>query len=132
MSNSFPSVPTDLQLQSVVYTLNFGGDIPTPGPALTFDGVGTGLWGAISSLGGQGGVAFTFDTPGDAGSFDQEAAEAQLASIVTDIFQLMSDLTGVPVATLASSVTVNRRWTWTDATGSQATYTDTMTYPPAA
>lgn len=132
MTNSFPSPPADLQIQSVVYVLNFGGSAPVPGPAMTFTGVTTGMYGAISGLGSEGGITFAFTSPGNTGSFDQTAAETAIAKIATDIFQLISDLTGVPVATLATNFTIARRWAWTDAAGNQATYADTMPYTPPA
>jgi hypothetical protein len=125
MSNNFPSVPTDYQLQSIDYQLNFNVGV-SPGPALTFAGVSTSTWGGFSSLGAGGGMQFTFATPGALGSFDQTAAETALAKVVADIFQLMTDITGVAVATLEQNFSVARRWTWVDAAGNTATYTDTM------
>lgn len=129
MSNSFPPVPTDLQLQNITYMLNFGGNSPVTGPSLTFSGVTTGMYGAIVGLGSEGGIEFTFNTPGTFGGFDQTSAETEIKTIVGGIFQLMSDITGVPVTTLETNFSISRRWTWTDAGGNQATYTDRLVYP---
>lgn len=127
MANNFPAVPTDLELRSVLYTLDFGtGSSPALGPSLIFDGVSTTIMGAISGLGGSGSIQFEFTSPGSFGSFDQEAAETAMAKITTDIFQLMTDLTGVPIPILMQNFCVNRTWTWADAAGNTATYTDAM------
>lgn len=131
MANSFPAVPADLQLQSVVYTFAFTSDANpatavTAGPSLAFTGVNTGLGGTLAALAQGGSVQFTFQAPGQFGGFDQAAAETELSKIATDVFQLISDLTGTPVATLQQSFSVQRSWTWTDANGNRAAYTDTM------
>ena len=130
MSNSFPAVPADLALASIEYDVAF----PAPGQAatgLTFTGVtpilaGMGAF-AVGSL-----ALFVFDTPGSFGTFDQTTAETALAALVTDACQFLADASGEALAAVQASVTVTRRWTWTDATANRATYADTMAYPPAA
>lgn len=137
MSNNFPALPSDLEIQSVEYLVNFtpppSAGVPptilTPGAEYVFDGVSTGIFGALAGLGNPGGIVFSFNTPGNAGSFDQTTAEANLVSLATDVMTLMSTLTGVPVTTLMQNFSVKRVWTWTDAAGNTATYTDTMAIP---
>lgn len=131
MSNNFPSPPTDVQLHSITYTLNFGDAVIGAGPSLTFDGTSTSMFGAIVGLGSSGGIVFSFDTAGDFGTFDQTSAETAMAKISADIFQLISDLTGITIATLMQGFCVNRAWTWTDADGNECIYTDAMPLPAA-
>lgn len=129
MSNNFPDVPADLQLKSITYMVSFDGPVGGGvifGPAFTFDGANTNSIGALAALGGAGGIQFTFGTPGVFGTFDQDAAEAELTSVIGAIFQLMSVISGIPVADMADDVAVERVWTWTGSGGSTATYTDTM------
>lgn len=128
----------DLSLESIAYTFVFAGssngtaNVLTPGASLTFTDVSTGLGGTLAALTQGGGIQFGFNTPGQFGSFDQTAAETALEKVVTDVFQLISDITGTPVADLAKVFSVNRVWTWTDSSGNCATYTDTMPMPASA
>lgn len=126
MTNNFPTPPTDVQLRSVSYTMNFGAITLTPGDSLTFTGGSTNLFGAVVGLGNAGGLMFSFDTPGSFGSFDQTTIESGMMKIGMDIFQLMSDLTGQSIPSLSANFSVERTWTWVDAAGNTATYTDTM------
>lgn len=132
MTNSFPTPSNSFDLQSIQYTLNFAPLNLTPGPNLTFAGTQTNLLGALNGLGAAGGIGYTFSVPGQAGAFDQTTAETQLMTIVKDVFQLISDLSGVPVATLESGFTISRKWVWTDSAGSYVTQTDTVPYPPSS
>jgi hypothetical protein len=130
VSNSFPAQPSGLPLASVEYNASFGAaSEPTAPSALAFDGTAVMFGGAFNSLGGGSAVVYTFDIPGVAGSFDQTTAEADIAKVLTDACQVLADLTGIPLATVQSAVSVSRRWTWRDAAGNQAVFTDTMTYP---
>lgn len=135
MANSFPTVPSDLQLVSITYMLNFngpvGGGVPV-GSNLTFTGVTTNTIGALGALGGSGGIQFTFDTPGSFGSFDQTAAETALAGVIQGVFSLMSVITGESISSFASELSVIRQWYWTDGSGNTATYADTMPLPSAS
>lgn len=132
MSNSFPSVPGDFELESIAYTLE---NIPFTSSAYVGYTYTGGSSSAISN-GIQpqiGPVTFTFDTPGSFGTFDQAAAEAAIAEMFTGCLQLVSVASGQPLATAQAAVTVQRVWTWTDGTPSNtAVVWDTMTYPPAA
>lgn len=128
MSNHFPALPTDLNLQSVVYTMNFDISSMSVIPALQFTGVSTFLFGALTSLGNQGGVQFTFNSPGTVGSFDQDKAEAALTQLATAVFQLVAALTGQSLSKLAANFSVNRNWSWIDSSGATASYIDQMPY----
>lgn len=130
MTNHFPSIPTDLSIKTVTYTLNFGQGTLDVIPALQFTGVSTFLFGALNSLGNQGGVQFTFTEAGTPGGFDQDTVESQLDGLATAVFQLMAALTGQTVSSLAANFSVSRNWSWVDSSGNTATYNDTMPYTP--
>lgn len=124
MSNNFPSVPTDFEMASILYTANFPSVIPA-----TIGGAVVNMQGNLSNLGGSGALQLVFSTPGSFGTFDQTAAETGIRTVVTDICQLMADLQQKTLATVQAEVTIDRGWTWTDTSGNTATYTDTMVYP---
>lgn len=130
MANNFPAVPADLALASVEYDVVFpqGSDLAA---GLTFTGVTTLLTAARALATGQLAV-FYFDTPGDFGAFDQDAAEAALVTLLDDCVQFLSDATGDAVSIIKPQVTVTRLWTWQDPGGSSASFTDSMAYPPAS
>lgn len=134
MANSFPAVPAGLQLASVTYMVSFsgpiGGGVPF-GQALTFDGAQTNSIGALAALGGEGGIQFTFADPGNFGSFDQDAAETELTTVVGAIFQLMSVISGVPVSAMEEDISITRNWQWTGPDAASATWTDIMPLPAA-
>jgi len=76
-------------------------------------------------------VPFNFSTPGDAGSFDQDAAEAKVATVLDDIAQAVATASGNDLATVQAWITVQRQWLWMDE-GRLFFLTydnDTMTYP---
>lgn len=129
MANSFPSVPTDYALKSVVYLVDFdgpvGGGIPL-GSSFTFSGGESTTVGALAALGGTGGLGFIFDTPGAFGTFDQSSIEASIAAVLGNVFQLVSTLTDDSITDIELGVSVTRTWTWSDAAGNTATYTDAM------
>jgi hypothetical protein len=131
VSNHFPNLPTSLPIKSVTYTLNFGLGVVEVIPALQFSGVGTFLFGALTALGNQGGVQFSFTTPGDPGGFDQDHAETELATVASAVFALVAALTGQDLSTLEANFSVTRTWNWTDDNGNQATYVDEMPVNPA-
>jgi hypothetical protein len=126
MANSFPPVPTDFALKSVVYTLNFGTTAMNVTPNLQFTGATTFLAGALTTLGDPGAVQFVFDVAGEFGSFDQAAAEQTLTDLAASVFQLMAAFTGQTVAELETNFSVTRTWNWVDDAGNSAIYTDTM------
>lgn len=129
MSNSFPPIPPDLVLASIEYDATFPTNAaPSLIPDLSFTGVSTSVI-ALGAFGVGGLVAFYFDTPGSFGAFDQAAAETAVKMMATDCCQFITDITGIPLATVQAGVTITRRWTWTDTTGSTARYADTMVYP---
>lgn len=126
MSNNFPAIPADYALASIEYDVAFPPATQTE-PGLVFSGVNTALIGT-GALGIGALALFTFDTPGQFGTFDQVAAEAALVTLLDDCCQFLADATGQTVAAIRPSVTVTRRWTWTDPAGNQARYIDTMAY----
>lgn len=80
----------------------------------------------------SGSVPFQFTTPGEFGTFDQTTIEAAITAQITAECQLMSDASGDSLATVQASVgSVQRTWGFTDGSGWTASYSDTMTYPPA-
>ena len=137
MSNSFPSLPSDLLLAQIQYTLPALSTLyDTPPVVYGFTGgnsVGSGGISVQVELGNNPPICviFSFDTPGSFGTFDQTAAETAVAAVVTDICQLMADWELTTLAAIQATVTVPRTWTWTDSAGYSLTYADTMTYPPA-
>lgn len=126
MSNHFPVLPTDLNLHSITYVMNFGTKVTQVIPALEFTGTATALFGALTALGSQGGVQFTFTAAGTTGTFDQDAAEASLSEIASAVFALVAALTGQSTTTLAANFSVSRTWNWVDSSGNSATYVDEM------
>lgn len=125
MSNNFPAVPTDFVLAQVMYQVTF----PSVQPKSPFTGVGIAMGGGLNNLGGLGYVQYVFTTPGSFGTFDQTTAETAVKKIITDVCQLFADLSGQTLAQEQAGVTVKRLWTWTDAGGNQANYSDTLVYP---
>lgn len=130
MPNHFPAIPEDLAINNVTYTLNFGTSMIQVIPALQFEGVATNMFGALNSLGNQGGVQFTFTTPGNPGTFDQDAVEVGLYQLAGAVFNLMHVLTGQDIPALMQSFCVQREWVWSDSAGNQASYVDQMPVPP--
>lgn len=125
--NSFPPVPADFELASVEYDASFpqGSQLA---PGLTFTGTQTNVI-ALGAFGVGGLAMFTFDAPGQFGSFDQAAAEASVKVMLDDCCQFLADVTATALSVVQSGVTVTRRWTWTNAAGDQARHADTMPYP---
>jgi hypothetical protein len=124
MSNHFPPVPSDLGLAGIFYNAV----LPTPfgDSPLNFTG-GTATYSPIT----QGtSVQIGFNTPGDLGSFDQDTAEAAIATAVTDACQALADLSGVSPESVQAGVEIFRSWSWRDNSGFQLSYNDMMTYPP--
>lgn len=132
MANNFPSIPQDLALQSVMYTMNFGIGTLSVIPAFQFEGAQTWMFGALQALGNPGGIQFTFTEAGNPGTFDQDSVEASLDGLATAVFQLVAALTGQLVTDLVANFSISRDWTWVDSAGNTATYHDTMPYTPAA
>lgn len=128
MSNNFPSVPADFALASLEYDVAFPPPVQVA-PSLTFEGVSTIPTGPSILSSGNSLMIFTFSTPGDFGSFDQDQAEAEVIILLNDLCQFLSDATGAPLATVKGAVQLTRRWTWTNAAGNTATYTDAVAYP---
>lgn len=138
MSNHFPSVPS-MGLANLTYTAAFTTSSPNGNPTdlsafnatgVTVDSSNYGLF--YPGFGGLGHalvLSINFDTPGDAGSFDQDATEELIASTLDSVAQAMADATGTDLATQQALLSVQRAWAWTDGTGFNLTYTDNMTYP---
>lgn len=135
MANNFPALPA-LLLSSVTYTaqiVNPGQNWPTGG----FDVAGVTVEnvqiGASQEQTGIFTATFQFATPGTPGSFDQDAAETQLVSVLNDLAQAVATTGGLPLSAVQALTLVTRLWTWTDSGGSyHATWQDSMTYPPAS
>jgi hypothetical protein len=122
-----------MTLDSVAYRLI----VPTPQGSLAGSlGLGAGvsvqMSGVVASSGDEDTILFAFSTPGDTGNFDQDAAEATIASLVTEICQYVAGLGSQSLTAVQSGTIVQRLWTWSDGGGFTAYYEDTMTYPPAA
>lgn len=134
MSNHFPALP-DLLLASVTYTaqvVNTGQNWPSAG--FTVDGVTTSnvTFASDQQQTAIFSVTFEFATPGAAGSFDQDAVEAQVTSVLNDLAQAVATTGGISLAAVQSLTAVYRNWAWTDSSGAyRVTWQDTMTYPPA-
>lgn len=138
MANHFPTIPS-LSLVSVTYTAGWNYSVGANNLTdLTyFDVTGvtpmadTGL--PVSIIGTAAtplAVPFTFTTPGDSGSFDQDTEEGNVATVLDDIAQAVATATGNTLATVQGWLTVNRQWFWQDSTGKfNLQYNDTMTYP---
>lgn len=139
MSNSFPSIPSDLALTYVWYEFvvpdNSGNNFPytyTGGNANQLPINYGGMWSVdgTGSYPSQPNVQFVFDTPGAFGTFDQTAAEVVVTTVANDMCQLVADTAGLTLEEVQATATVNRIWYFSDTTGWSATYNDTMTYPP--
>lgn len=130
MANNFPPVPVALNLKSVTYTMNFGITSLNILPSLQFEGVVTNLFGALTSLGNQGGVQFTFTNAGNTGAFDQDEVESCLESLALAVFDLVHVLTGEDITSLVQNFSIRRDWTWVDDAGNNAEFHDTMPYAP--
>jgi hypothetical protein len=135
MSNHFPAMPGGLQLQSLKYTMNISSEfLPLrimSGSSLSFTGVDAALAGWMSNIEGTS-LTFTFATLGDAGSFDQDAAETALAGLLDALCQQMAALAGISLVTVRGAVTVGRTWLWSNAANdAQSQFFDTMAYPPS-
>ena len=133
MSNNFPVVPA-FSLASVTYTAiieNTGQNWPSGGFSYSGVTVENVQFATSQEQTGIFSITFVFTTPGNPGSFDQGAAEAQIVVVLNDLAQAVAVTAGAPLAAVQSMTTVYRLWTWTDATGAYTlTHTDTMTYPP--
>jgi len=129
VANNFPAVPSGLLLTSVEYAASFGQASQATPAALSFTGTSIQFGGAFNALGGGSAVEYVFNTPGTFGSFDQTTAEANIKTLMTNACQVLVTITGIPLATIQAAVSISRRWTWTDAAGSRAVFTDTLTYP---
>lgn len=132
MANHFPTLPT-LNLLSIQYTVTISsGGNPIDANAFAVDGVSVD-GSAIPTMeqGSPLALGFTFDTPGDAGSFDQDAAEAQVASYITAVLEALIALNGdTTLAEAQEWVYVMRQWQWGDSENHFfCGYNDTMTYP---
>lgn len=125
MSNNFPAVPADLVLAVVQYTASF----PSVTPQSPFTGTSVSMGGGLMNLGGPGSLTFQFATPGSFGTYDQTAAETSVKKVLTDVCQLIADITGQTLAQVQAVVTVHRTWIWQDAAANNATFSDSMPYP---
>lgn len=137
MSNHFPTVP-DLELVTLTYSPNMNNagtgnlmalagfsveGISVAGNILTDPLTGSALYPILN-------LVLNFTTPGDAGSFDQDSAESELAGLLDSLCEAVTAATGAELATVQGWVTINRTWFYQDSTDNWAlTYTDTMTYP---
>jgi hypothetical protein len=132
MSNHFPTIPT-LNLTAVTYEADW-----TSGNLQHLDGfdvtgvvpmnevAGPQILGSSLILN----VPFNFTTPGDAGSFDQDASEAAIAAVLDEIAQAVATATDETLATVQGWITVQRQWFWQDSSFQyNLTHNDTMTYP---
>lgn len=113
MANRFPQPPAATQLTGVAYAVTFPPVFSiTPASPFAFAGGSTvpsawfhaGLWG----------MRFAFDVPGQPGTFDQDRAEQWMKVWLQHTVQAMAVVTGIPPATVAASVGVQRQWEWTD------------------
>lgn len=126
MANSFPAPPSGWQLAQVSYQAT----LPQPelqvGAALNFGaGVTTYLSYSVPVLG----LVFAFGTPGTTGNFDQSAVEGALANAVTAVCQVLSNMSGVALATVQAGVVISRTWEWRTPAGDAINTSDTVSYP---
>lgn len=134
MANHFPAVPSPLNLASLTYTASIeqiGQNWPSAG--FTYTGVTTGSvsFAASQPQTGTFNITFSFTTPGNPGTFDQDAAEAQVVSVLNDLAQAVATTGGLTLAQVQAMTTVTRTWTWTDASGAYVltNNSDRMPYP---
>lgn len=126
MSNNFPAVPADIRLCQLTYVAILPGPALAPGSALDFGSeVSTQLVYSAPNLG----ASFTFATPGQFGTFDQQAFEAMLSQSVTAVVEVLAGMSGQDAGALQAQVNVVRSWQWTDGSGYQLSWQDQMTYP---
>lgn len=143
MSNHFPTVPGSFNLVSVTYTAywnvsagNFENVALYTPAGIEPDPIAGGMYGAgTSDVAGEGFqneiavIPFVFSTPGSAGSFDQDTAEGDIASVLDDITAGTAAVLGQTTATIKSRVSVAREWLWQDSTSQfTLTYRDSMAY----
>lgn len=120
MANHFPSATiagVTLNLLRVTYqaTIAGTGTIVTSGP-LVFSGCQATVSGA-GLQGGSWGTVFTFSVPGVFGSFDQDAAEADLVGWLQQTVQAQAWATGLTPGALATSSPGLRTWEWVSPDG---------------
>lgn len=126
MSNHFPAVPGDLLLASLSYLAILPTVTVQTGSALDF---GSGVTSQLNFTSPNMGASFTFVTPGTFGTFDQDSFETLFASGVTSVCTVLSNMSGVALATVKGEVVIRRNWTWTDASGFTLTAQTQMSYP---
>lgn len=140
MSNHFPTPPSTYELVFVQYDASISAAAATlssfdvAGVEEIGENVNSGIFASQVSGGGPVNpilaTQFSFDTVGDAGSFDQDTEEALIASVLDSMAQATATANGVDLATAQSYITISRSWGWQDSSGDyQLTFTDSMTYP---
>jgi hypothetical protein len=129
MSNNFPSIPTDFGLFQLTYMLNL------PGLLTSNDGT----FNLITDVSGTGApsaypMEFQFNTPGTVGTFDQTTFESDIVTAVTALCQSIADVTGETLAEVQAQTSIGRTWQFASASNFawQATFTDTVPFPPAS
>lgn len=113
MANRFPPVPPGLKLAGVTYSVSFPAEF-VPGPASVFTMAGVSVTPMAWFGAGTWGMKFQFDSPGSAGSFDQDAVESAMTSWLNFTAQAVSVITGYPAPLIAAGIAVSRAWSWTD------------------
>jgi hypothetical protein len=143
MSNHFPTIPA-MNLAQISYIAQplFG---QFPGWSFAeFNGI-TGVYNqtgatanvpVLFNISATAGVffqaAFVFETPGNAGGFDQDTQESAIVSVLDGMAQTMATVNSVTLATAKSWIQVQRQWIWQDAGNAYGTtHYDTMIYPTA-
>lgn len=136
MSNHFPAIPGDLAVSQIMYfATGQNAEISSSSPFYFASGVQS-VGGPLNPQGNIGQWNFSFTTPGEYGTFDQDTVEAAIARVITDLAQSGVDNYGVPLADIQATISVSRTYFFTSPSNMNnwpgLYYNDTMTYPPAA
>jgi hypothetical protein len=148
MSNHFPETPSSFSLSSITYYAAIGGHlttsplngqggaiVPVSGSPLYFDEEYASSYvfeNQLQDPGPNPSLIIQFPTPGETGSFDQDAVESAFTDAITAYCQAISDLGAGTLSQIQETVGTQRIWTWTDSTSTfTLTYSNSLTYPPA-
>jgi len=76
-------------------------------------------------------MSFKFASSGDYATFDQDATEATIKTVITACATGWASLLGITVGMIQAGLVVNRTWVFAaaDFASNQVLHTDQMTYP---